>query len=87
MLTDGPTPEEAATIGEHAKCLERLLEEGVAILFGRTQTADENTFGIVIFASADEGSARAVMEADPAVRRGVMAAELLPYKVAGMRGG
>ena len=31
MLTDGPTPQEAATIEEHARHLERSLEEGVAL--------------------------------------------------------
>ena len=86
MLTGGPTPEEVAALDEHFGYLTGLLEAGVMILFGRTQTTDERTFGIVIFEASDEDAAGKLMETDPAVKRGVMTAELLPYKVAGMRG-
>ena len=47
---------------------------------------DESTFGIAIFEAEDEATARTIMEADPAVKNGVMAASLYPYKVALMRG-
>ena len=85
MLTEGPTPEEQATVGRHFKYLEDLTEKGVMILMGRTQNNDESTFGIAIFEVEDESAAREIMEADPAVAGGVMRATLYPYKIALMR--
>ena len=52
----------------------------------RTQET-EGTFGITIFEAPDEDAARAIMEADPAVAGGVMAATLHPYAVAVARDG
>jgi uncharacterized protein YciI len=86
MVTEGPTPEEAEIVSRHFAYLEGLTEKGVMLLVGRTQNADENTFGIAIFEAEDESAARAIMEADPAVVGGVMRATLYPYKVALMRG-
>ena len=82
MLTAGPTPEEAEVISAHVEYLERLAETGTVLLAGRTQTADENTFGIVIIRAETEREARHVMENDPAVSGGVMGARLFPYRVA-----
>jgi uncharacterized protein YciI len=82
MLTDGPTPAEQESVSEHFEYLRRLTEEGVVILAGRTLNTDETSFGIVIFRAASPEAARALMENDPAVRRGVMLAELYPYRVA-----
>lgn len=86
MVTEGPTPEEAETVSRHFAYLEDLTEKGVMILVGRTQNADENTFGIAVFEAEDESAARRIMEADPAVVGGVMRATLYPYKIALMRG-
>jgi uncharacterized protein YciI len=85
MVTEGPTPEEAETVSRHFAYLEDLTEKGVMILMGRTQNRDETTFGIAIFEAEDESAARMIMEADPAVRAGVMRAELYPYRIALMR--
>jgi hypothetical protein len=85
MVTEGPTPEEAETVSRHFSYLEDLTEKGVMILVGRTQNRDEATFGIVIFEAEDESAARMIMEADPAVRTGVMRADLYPYQIALMR--
>lgn len=85
MLTEGPTPEEDEIVSRHFDYLKKLTDKGVMILFGRTQTADESTFGIAIFEAEDESAARAIMENDPAVKNGVMTATLYPYKVALMR--
>jgi len=82
MLTDGGTADEVRIVGEHFKHLKAQIEAGVAILLGRTQTDDASTFGIVIFNADDEDSARAIMESDPAVKHGVMTAELFPYRIA-----
>ena len=45
MLTEGSTPEEDEIVGRHFAYLKDLTEKGVMILMGRTQTADESTFG------------------------------------------
>lgn len=83
MLTEGPTAEEAAVLQRHVAYLSALASEGRVLLFGRTQTHDADTRGIVIFRAPDEAAARALVDADPAVAGGVMLAELYPYKVAG----
>ena len=85
MVTEGPTPKEAEVVSRHFAHLEALTEKGVMILVGRTQNEDESTFGIAIFEAEDNSAAREIMESDPAVREGVMKAELYPYKVALMR--
>lgn len=84
MLADGPTPEERAAVGAHAAYLERLAGAGVVLLFGRTQTADAGTFGIVLLRTPTEAAARVVMVEDPAVVAGVMRAELFPFRIAGV---
>ncbi len=84
MLTQGPTPEEAAIVVQHFAYLQGLAQQGVVILAGRTQNANESTFGIVIFRANSEESARDVMNNDPAVKNGVMRAELYPYRIAVM---
>jgi uncharacterized protein YciI len=86
MVSDGPTPEEAATIERHSDYLRRLAERGVIVLGGRTLNADASTFGIVIFEADSEDAALAIMNDDPAVSEGVMRAELYPYRIAFMRG-
>lgn len=83
MLTAGPTPDESRILADHVAYLAHAGERGDALLFGRTQTADEHTFGVVILAMPDEAAARAFMENDPAVKHGVMTAQLFPFKIAG----
>jgi uncharacterized protein len=82
MLTDGPTDAEAEIISQHFDYLQRLMQEGVVILAGRTLTTDEQSFGIVIFNATSEEAALALMNNDPAVRHRVMDARLFPYRVA-----
>lgn len=82
MLTEGGTPEEDALIGQHFAYLQRLTEAGVVFLAGRTLNTDPTSFGIVVFHAADEGAARQIMHADPAVQARVMRAELYPFRVA-----
>ena len=82
MLTEGPTPDEQRVVAEHFAYLQRGVAEGVVILAGRTLNTDASTFGIVILRAASEPEARAMMENDPAVKRGVMRAEFYPFRVA-----
>ncbi len=82
MLTEGPTEREAEIVSEHFSHLERLVAEGTVLMAGRTLNADEHTFGIVVFLAESEASAQELVSADPAVKQGVMQAELFPYRVA-----
>jgi uncharacterized protein YciI len=49
---------------------------------GRTLNTDESSFGIIIFRADSEEAARRIVADDPAVRGGVMRAELYPYRIA-----
>jgi uncharacterized protein len=82
ILTEGPTPEEAQRVGEHFAYLQSLMAAGTVLMAGRTLNADERTFGIVVFVADSEAKAKEIMENDPAVRHGVMRAELFPYRIA-----
>jgi uncharacterized protein YciI len=81
MLTRGPSARESAVVSAHVAYLRDLAARDVAVLFGRTRTNDERTFGLVIFRAATEAAARTIMDADPAVAEGVMRAELFPYRI------
>src|SRR5262249_29471981 len=82
MLTEGPTPEEGAVGKRHLEYLEGLAKRGVVLMAGRTQTADDKTFGLVVFRAESEDAARRIADADPAVAHGVMRAEVYPYRIA-----
>ena len=82
MLSVGPTAQETNVMSEHFNYLKDLTENGVVILAGRTLNTDLSTFGIVIFKADSDSSARKIMENDPAVKHGLMRAELFPYRVA-----
>ncbi len=82
MLTEGPTDREAAIVADHFEYLQRLVAEGIVFMAGRTPNIRERTFGIVIFEVMNEAAAVDLMQNDPAVKQGVMKAELFPYRVA-----
>ena len=73
---------ESEVLAAHLAYLEGLSAAGVILLAGRTQTADENTFGLVILEAELEAAARDIMASDPAVQHKVMTAELHPYRIA-----
>lgn len=77
------TPEEIETMSVHAGYLARLLEEGTLILAGPCL---DYAYGLVVIEAESEDAARAIMVADPAVSRGVMAAEFHPLKLSFLRG-
>jgi uncharacterized protein len=81
---DDATEEETAVMGEHFEYLKAALDAGRLVLAG--PATDGEFPGVVVFEAEDEGSARAFMEADPSVRRGVMLAELHPFHVSLLRG-
>lgn len=82
MLTDGPTQREQEIVGQHFEYLKQLVEQGVVILAGRTLNTDVSSFGIIIFNAASDEEARQLTDNDPAVKQGVMRAQLFPYRVA-----
>jgi uncharacterized protein YciI len=82
MVTEGATEREARIVGEHFAYLQQLLAAGTLLMAGRTTNNDERTFGIAILVAESEAKARELMQNDPAVRNGVMRAELFPYRIA-----
>ena len=82
MVTEGPNEEESSILEEHVAYLQELTDRGVLHLAGRTQNQDDSTFGIIIFSAESEDSARSIMNDDPAVKHGIMKAELFPYEIA-----
>jgi uncharacterized protein YciI len=84
MLTEGPTPEEAAVVEQHSAYLRALADKGIVLFYGRTTNVDETAFGIVVVGGESEDIARHTMENDPSVRDGVMRAELYPFRIAYM---
>jgi uncharacterized protein YciI len=82
MLTDGPTEREASIVREHFQYLQRLLDERVVLMAGRTLNADERAFGIIVLVATSEAVAADLVQNDPAVKHGIMNAELFPYRVA-----
>ena len=82
MLSQGPTPEEAAIVSQHFAYLKQLTEQGVGVLAGRTLNTDASSFGIVILPADSEAAARDVMRHDPAVQHGVMQTAFCPHRIA-----
>lgn len=75
------TAEDEAIVGRHFKRLQDLQASGKLILAGRTTNGGDSQFGIVII-NGSEDQARQMMNEDPAVKEGIMTAELYPYRVA-----
>jgi len=82
MLTEGPTEREAALVSEHFAYLQDLVAQGTVFMAGRTLEAGDRAFGIVVFVAESEAAAEDLVRNDPAVKHGVMRAELFPYRVA-----
>ncbi len=76
------TEKEESIVSDHFQALQELKMADKLIMAGRTLNMDETTFGIVILLADTEEEARTMMESDPAVKEGVMTAELFPYKIA-----
>ena len=84
-LLDGGnwTEQDKQIVGRHFRRLQRLHKEGRVLVAGRTlNESDPSQFGIVVFEAASEDEARALMEADDAVRGKIMTAQLFPFRVA-----
>ncbi len=82
MLSDGMTEVEKNAVAAHFEYLQGLAETGVVRLAGRTLESGQQTFGIVVFTAASETEAQRLVDEDPAVREGVMNAELFSFRIA-----
>ena len=82
LPASGPTEAELPALGAHAAYLQRLADEGVMILAGRTHRNHVTDFGLAVFQAESEAAAEEIMRNDPAIVLGVMTAELFPYQVA-----
>jgi uncharacterized protein len=82
---DAWTEEENNIVERHFIKLQGLLREGKLVLAGRTLNMDTKGCGIVILEAETEEEAKLLMENDPAVKEGIMTAELFPYRVALIR--
>ena len=82
MLAQGPSASESDVIKSHFDYLKQLTDQGTVLMAGRTLNTDASAFGIVVFQTDSDAQAQAICAADPAVQRGVMRAELFPYRVA-----
>jgi uncharacterized protein YciI len=73
------SPREEAVVDEHFEYLKKALAKGKLFLAGRCVNGE---FGIVILYAEDERQAHEFMKNDPAVKKGVMTAELHPFRIA-----
>lgn len=77
------TEEDYAIMGEHFLYLKELLKKNILILAGPELNAK---FGLAVIETGNEESAKDIMNNDPAVKKGIMNAELYPYRVSLLRG-
>ena len=75
---DSMTAEEAETMDRHFAYLQALRAENKLVLAGPCL---DGAFGVVILRAASDESARALMANDPAVRAGIMQADLHQFKI------
>src|ERR1051325_1670807 len=85
-LMTNPSKEEMAAVGAHWERLKELFAKGTVVFAGRTTKAEGDVFGVVVFRAENEEAARAIMNGDPAVQKGVMKATLFPFSIALMEG-
>jgi uncharacterized protein YciI len=69
-------------VTSHFAFLQELRKAGKLILAGKTDGLDEKTFGIVIIECESLDEAISIQRDDPAVKHGIMSAELFPYTIA-----
>ena len=71
-------------VGRHFAKLQQMQKDGKLILAGRTLVKE--SMGVVILEVETEAEARKIMEEDDAVKAGIMAAEVLPFQTALIKG-
>ncbi|HEY8561134.1 MAG TPA: serine hydrolase [Pyrinomonadaceae bacterium] len=71
-------------VQKHFAKLQQMQKDGKLIFAGRTLVKE--SMGVVVLEVESEAEARRVMEEDDAVRAGIMAAEVLPFQTALIKG-
>jgi len=74
--------EEARIMSFHFEYLKTLLESKRLVLAGPETTGK---FGLVVFEADSEDEAKTLMHNDPAVKSGIVSAELFPYRISLLR--
>ena len=82
MLAEGMTADEQRIAAEHFAYLQRLLDEGILMLAGRTLSSDYSAFGIALFEARDDEHIRQITAADPGVAQKLFRAEWHPFRIA-----
>jgi uncharacterized protein YciI len=77
------TAEEREVMGRHTQYLARLHAEGTLILAGPCL---DGAFALNVFAADSPEAAARILEEDPAVRGGLVHAELHPFHVSFLKG-
>ena len=75
-----PTEDESRIVSEHYAYLRQLRAEGRLVLAGPSALPGD-TFGLGIFEQEDRAEVEAIVAGDPAVKGGVMTAEIRPYRI------
>lgn len=76
------TPEEMAAMAQHLQYAKELFDAGKIVLGG---ACTDGAYGIIVFRAESEEEAQGIFNNDPAVRAGIVIAELHPYKIALLR--
>lgn len=76
------TEADEALISEHFVRLKEYCHEGKVITAGKTDREDDKGFGIVVFKEESDDKAGEFMKEDPAVKHGIMTAEVFSYRTA-----
>ncbi|MFI5212240.1 MAG: YciI family protein [Ignavibacteria bacterium] len=76
------TESENEIMGHHFNYLQSMLSDGKLIMAGPETTGK---FGLCVIETGSEQEARDIMENDPAVKSGIVSAELYPYRVSLIR--
>lgn len=79
-MPDGPTPEEAETVGRHFAYLKAAHEMGQLFMAGRTMIPPY--IGIAVFTAEDDSAAAEFLAGDPAIEAGVFIGEVQPFGLA-----
>lgn len=83
--TSAWSAEKQQVVAAHFAHLQKMLQDGILILAGKTSTDLATTFGIVVFEADSFESAKVIAENDPAVIAKIMNVEVFPYEVALIR--
>lgn len=84
LVMKDPDEQTISTMREHFAYLQEALAAGSLVLAG---PCEDLAFGLVIFHAENEQAAQEFMEQDPAIREGIMTAELHPFRVSLITGG